>query len=209
MCETPFGVRATRAMRWLLFAAIAGAVLAPVGWFGTDWLEQDDDFCNACHLEPGVPLHIEIRRDYDTRPVASLAGLHAAALHPTRPAAEAAFRCIDCHGGVGLVGRARTKALAAKDAFWWLVGHFDEPTEMAWPLWDDDCRQCHPDFQESEAAAAEPNPPFHALSVHNAALGMACVECHLSHEPGGLEDLYHLHPAHVRERCAECHSEFE
>ncbi len=188
---------------------MAGCVAAPVGWFGSDHLEQDNDFCNACHLEPGVPLHEDIRRDFDARPTASLAALHAASTHPSRPGPASAFRCIDCHGGVGFVGKARTKVLAAKDGFWWLVGHFKEPTEMAWPLLDEDCRQCHAGFSEAEAGAAEPSPPFHALPVHNVALGMSCVECHLSHAPGGLEELYYLQPAHVRGRCAQCHTEFE
>ena len=182
---------------------------APAGWFGSDWLEQDDDFCNACHLEPGVPLHAEIRRDYDARPAVSLAGLHGAVGHPVRTGDERAFRCIDCHGGVGFTGKARTKLLAAKDAFWWLTGHFDEPTEMAWPLLEEDCRQCHESFDDSAEASAVPNPPFHSLPVHNAALGMSCVACHLSHERGGLEELYYLHASHVRSRCAECHPEFE
>lgn len=209
MCENRPRVRGSRPARILLYLGIAGAIAAPLGWFGTDRLEQDNDFCNACHLEPGVPLHIDLRRDFDRRPPASLAGLHGAASHPSRPAGSAAFRCIDCHGGVGFVGRARTKLLAAKDGFWWAVGHFDEPTEMAWPLWDEDCRQCHDDFGEALARAAEANPPFHALAVHNAALGVSCVECHLSHDPGGLEELYYLQPEHVRQRCAECHAEFE
>jgi nitrate/TMAO reductase-like tetraheme cytochrome c subunit len=195
--------------RTLLVLIAAGLVAAPLGWFGSDALEQDNDFCNACHLEPGMPLHTDIRRDFDGRPVGSLASLHASAPHPARPGEEAAFRCIDCHGGVGLLGKARTKVLAAKDGFWWLVGHFDEPTEMAWPLLDDDCRQCHPDFAEASAAAGEANPPFHALAVHNVALGVSCVECHLSHTPGGRQDLYYLQPAHVRRQCGRCHPAFE
>lgn len=186
----------------------AGAVLLPVGWLGTDYLEQDNDFCNACHLEPGVPLHIGIREDFDARPVESLAGLHAAATHPGR-SQDSAFRCIDCHGGVGLLGRARVKLLAGKDVFWWAVGHFEEPSGMKWPLWDADCRQCHPDFPEAQQLADSANPPFHAFGVHNVELGVACVECHLSHETGGDEDLYHLAAVRVREQCARCHTEFE
>jgi len=209
ICETRARVRAAGWKRRLAVAAIVGLVGVPAGWLGTDVLEQDDDFCNACHLEPGVPLHLEIRRNFDERPAASLAGLHAAAAHPTRPPAASEFRCIDCHGGVGLVGRARVKLLAAKDGFWWAVGHFDEPTEMAWPLRDEDCRQCHADFLEAAARAGDANPPFHALGVHNVALAATCVDCHLVHDPGGLEELYHLHPAQVRERCADCHTEFE
>ena len=43
-----------------------------------------------------------------------LAAAHAAAGNQGRPA-DPGFRCIDCHGGVGLPGRARVKALAAMD----------------------------------------------------------------------------------------------
>lgn len=203
-------VGSERSKRLLLASLVAAVLVAPVGWFGSDYLEQDNDFCNACHLAPGIPLHVDIRRDFDARPVASLAGLHAAARHPERPQ-DSLFRCIDCHGGVGLLGKARTKMLAAKDGFWWAVGHFEEPRRMGWPLWDADCQQCHPDFRELQQSVEETsgNPAFHALGVHNVELGVACVECHLSHEPGGDEDLYYLHPARVRQQCARCHSEFE
>ena len=132
-----------------------------------------------------------------------LAGAHAAVMRP----AGGPFLCIDCHGGVGLLGRARVKVLAGKDAFWWAVGHFEEPTGMRWPLWDADCRQCHPNFGEGTDATSA-NPPFHALGVHNVELGVSCVECHLSHETGGGEDLYHLRPVRVRAQCARCHAEF-
>ena len=189
----------------LLIGLVAAAVLViSVGWFGSDSLEQDNDFCNACHLEPGLPLHIDIREDFDARPVASLAGAHAAVMRPV----GGPFLCIDCHGGVGLLGRTRVKVLAGKDAFWWAVGHFEEPTGMRWPLWDADCRQCHPNFGEGTDATSA-NPPFHALGVHNVELGVSCVECHLSHETGGDEDLYHLRPVRVRAQCARCHAEFE
>jgi hypothetical protein len=55
-----------------LMGASLGVVLGTVGWIATDHLEQDDDFCNACHVSAGIPLHAEIRRDYDARPAPSL-----------------------------------------------------------------------------------------------------------------------------------------
>ena len=178
---------------------------APVGWAVTDHLERDNDFCISCHLTEDAPLHDAIRRDFDALEPASLAGLHGVADVEGRDAA--AFRCIDCHGGASFVGRARVKVLAAKDAFWYAVGHFEEPTEMRWPLWDEDCGKCHASFDTSRSQREQSR--FHALGVHNVSLGVDCVECHSSHEPGGNPDGYFLQVKSVRAQCARCHSEYE
>ena len=193
-------------VRLLAAAALAGAAAGPTGWLVTDYLEQDNDFCNACHLEPDVPLHIELRRHFDARPPLTLAGAHASEGDEAR--ADRAFRCIDCHGGVGLAGRTRVKALAAADAFWYVVGRFDEPAGMRFPLWDEDCRQCHEGFDE-RAPESLRNPAFHELAVHNAKLGVDCVACHFAHDLGGDADAWFLHAPRVRAECARCHSEFE
>lgn len=186
--------------------AFAGIVSAPVGWVVTDHLERENEFCTACHLEPGLPLHIDVRHDFDSAEPVSLAGGHARAALGGRPAGD--FRCIDCHGGASFVGRARVKALAAKDAFWYVVGNFEEPDGMRWPLWDEDCVECHVEFDESLPEEWQ-NPRFHQLPVHNVELGVNCVECHLVHETGAAPDAYFLHATHVRSQCARCHSEFE
>ena len=187
-------------------AALLGAGLGAAGWAVSDRLEQDNDFCNACHLEPGRPLHQELRREFDARPSASLAAAHAAAAVEGRQ--DSAFRCIDCHGGTGALGRLRVKVLAGKDAFWYAVGRFEEPDGMRWPLWDDDCRTCHMEFAGQSWQGWGPEP-FHARSVHNAELGVDCVECHQVHGPGGDARGYFLHAAPVRAQCARCHQEFE
>jgi len=198
--------------RWVaaLTAVLAGGALGAGGWFGTDALERDNDFCNACHLDgwtSGTPLHTEHRDQFAATALASpgsLASAHAAAGHPERVEGSG-FRCIDCHGGVGFVGRAQVKVLAAKDAFWWVTGRFEEPDGMHWPLRDADCSQCHASF-ETKAAAYE-DPAFHDLALHNSRLGVDCVECHSVHEAVDNPNWY-LDTAHVREQCARCHSEF-
>ena len=192
--------------RWgraALGLALAGVLSAPVGWWTTDRLEEDNDFCVACHLEPGVRLHREKREALVREPPTTLAGFHGGAGWDERE-----FRCIDCHGGVGFVGKARVKMLSAKDAFWYVVGHFDEPDEMRWPLWDADCTKCHSTFEEREPEVGR-DPLFHELAVHNTELGVGCVECHFSHDEGGLADHYQLHADRVRAQCAACHPEFE
>ena len=186
---------------WLVLAIVAGAASIATGWLVTDHLEQDNDFCNACHLDSGVVLHRDIRLDFDEVPAMRLAAAHASA-------ADGPFRCIDCHGGVSFAGRARVKALAAKDAFFYVAGRFEEPDHMRWPLWDEDCAQCHPSFEESDPRAGEATR-FHQLGVHNVELGVDCVECHLSHERVGGDAPYHLQVTQARAQCARCHAEFE
>ena len=187
---------------------LASLVGGPTGWFVTDALERDNDFCNACHLTEGVPLHIDIRREFDAVAPVNLAGLHGGSRVDSRSVDSvdaASFRCIDCHGGSGLIGRAKVKVLAAKDAFWWLTGHFEEPTEMAWPLEEADCRKCHGGF--AVKADDFEAPAFHDIPLHNVDLGVGCVECHLVHLEGD-EHNYFLDAPHTRKQCARCHSEF-
>lgn len=191
--------------RLWLWLTLLGLVSVPAGWMVSDAVERQNDFCNACHLpDGGGPLHIDIRRGFDARPPHNLAGLHALRVRegdaPPDP-----MRCIDCHGGVGLVGRARVKLLAARDALVWLSGDFEEPDGMSTPLLDADCTQCHPRFDETPSGA--PRPRFHELPVHNNDLGRDCVECHESHDPGDA-DFHFLDLAHVRRQCASCHNEF-
>lgn len=184
---------------------LAAAVAAPTGWLVTDQLEQDDAFCVSCHLDVETPLHEQKLADFRGRPPVALAAAHAAAGNDA--AADGAFRCIDCHGGTGLLGRARVKALSAKDAFWYVVGRFDEPDQMHWPLWDADCRKCHQSYTATSGASAD--PLFHEVAEHNTELPVTCVECHRSHDREGLASHYFVVPDVVRSQCARCHLEFE
>ena len=194
--------------RTLLIAAITSALAAPLAWWGTDRLEENDAFCGACHLPSGAPLHERNSGDFRARPAVSLAVAHAVAGNQARK--DGAFRCIDCHGGTGLAGRARVKLLSARDALVYVSRHFEEPRGMRWPLRDDDCRRCHATFASAASAANEwEAPAFHQVIVHNRELGVACVECHQAHPRGGLAERNFLHPDPVREQCARCHPEFE
>ena len=79
---------------------------------------------------------------------------------------------------------------------------------MRWPLWDEDCRQCHRAFDESDVETWQ-SPRFHQLPVHNVDLGVDCVECHLVHEAEVDPRKYFLRASWVRSQCARCHAEFE
>lgn len=199
---------ARRTLGWLALAsAVVVLVAGPLGWVVTDRLEQRNDFCNACHLPNGAPLHAGLRRAFDAAPPVDLASAHAVA---AREQGDAPFRCFDCHQGTGFLGRAQVKLLAAKDAFWYLTGRFEEPTQMRYPLEDADCAKCHPSYPESEARAAGAegwSRPFHAIAVHNADFALSCVECHQAHERGGIPAAYFLRADALIKTCARCHSE--
>lgn len=186
-----------------------GLVAAPAGWILSDRLEQENRFCVSCHLDADTRLHIGLLEDFEARPPAVLAAAHAAAGNEAR--GDGAFRCIDCHGGTGPIGRARVKLLSARDAFWYAVGRFEEPEGMRWPLWDADCRKCHDAFEERRAAFGD--PLFHELPAHRSGEGgefaVRCVECHLAHASGALPEHDFLLPDVVRGQCARCHPEFE
>jgi nitrate/TMAO reductase-like tetraheme cytochrome c subunit len=195
-----------RPFRALGIVAACALISALVGWEVADRLEQRNDFCTSCHLEPDVPLHIDIRRDFDAAPPRSLASLHGSSAVAGRE--DAAFRCIDCHGGESWTGRARVKALAAKDAFRYAIGRFEEPGQMAWPLWDEDCRKCHLGFDTKRSQPWE-NQRFHELPLHNVDLGVDCVECHHSHDSTGDPESYFMREDRITIQCSRCHLEFK
>ena len=183
-------------MRGALAVLLVALVAAPAGWLATDALEQDNDFCVACHLDPDTPLHRDKAADFVAAPPASLVAAHHAA--------DAEFRCIDCHGGASFLNRARVKAVAARDSIKWAIGRFEEPRKMHHPLWDEDCRQCHESYSSTR------DDDFHAISDHNLFdFDYRCVECHSSHvRQGASPELSFLSEAVVLPICRNCHEEF-
>ena len=131
-------------MRPALVLTAFALIAAPLGWWGSDRVEENDAFCTSCHLPNGTALHADNAADFAAQPAVSLAVAHAVAGNERR--ADGRFRCIDCHGGTGFAGRARVKLLSLRDAALYVSGRFEEPHGMAWPLRDDDCRKCHAAF---------------------------------------------------------------
>ena len=183
-------------MKWggallLALAALAGST----GWIVTDRLERDDAFCTRCHLDAETPLHAMKMEDFLATPARNLAALHHAS--------GDGVLCIDCHGGASLLNKARIKAVAARDALFYVLGRFEESTSMRHPLWDEDCTRCHARYE-----VRSPDD-FHALDLHNLPdFEYRCVECHCAHPTSGSAELDFLEPAVVLPVCANCHEEF-
>ncbi len=173
---------------------MAGAAALPIGWWVSDRVESDDRFCVACHLDSGVPLHARKFEEF-TRPTpaVSLAAAHRTAGDP--------FRCVDCHSGTGLVGRARVKLVSLADALRWLAGRFGEPERMRHPLVDRDCAKCHASY------APVRDDAFHAIDAHAADFPRTCVACHVAHPATRAPELRFLSRETVLPICRDCHEE--
>jgi predicted CXXCH cytochrome family protein len=160
--------------------------------------EQDNRFCIACHLPEGKRLHGELFDRYAGNPPVNLSALHKT---------KKETKCIDCHGGVGVVGRGRVILLSAKDALLYVAGRFKEPERMTSPLWDLDCVKCHADYnvgafpEEGQAGGRD----FHKHPDHRR-LPLACVDCHTSHVSGDPRFRF-LNNDVVLPLCQRCHKE--
>lgn len=178
----------------LATVAAVGALAAPIGWWTTDHLESDNEFCVSCHLDADTPLHDAKMREGMAAPPVNLTSLHLAA--------DPDFLCIACHGGASFANRLRVKSVAARDALAYVLGRFEEPGSMEHPLWDEDCVQCH------ETYAPERADDFHAIPDHNVpGFAHRCVGCHRAHPTGGDPRFDFLEPERVRNACRDCHEE--
>lgn len=188
--------------RWGRRLLLAGAVALASGTAAIGYvshLEQDNRFCVACHRPDGKRLHGELFDRYEAKPPVNLSAAHAAA--------KKAVTCIDCHGGVGVDGRARVLSIAAWDTLKYLSGQFKEPERMVVPLRDRECIQCHADhnaglFPEGGQAGGR---DFHKHSDHRR-LPMTCVECHAAHVAGDPW-LQFVNNRVVLPLCQRCHRE--
>ena len=134
-------------------------------------------------------------KDFLGAPAASLVSAH----HGAKPG----FRCIDCHGGASFANKLRVKALSARDAFFYVLGRFEEPREMRHPLWNEDCVKCHAAYEPARDDA------FHAIGVHNLPeFAYDCVQCHQAHPTGRQKSLDYLERESLVAVCRNCHEEF-
>ena len=103
---------------------------------------------------------------------------------------------------MSFANRLRVKTVAARDALLYLLGSFEEPDSMEYPLWDEDCVQCHETYEP------ERSDDFHAFEDHNLPnFPYRCVDCHQVHANEGVARFDFLEPDRVRRVCRDCHEE--
>lgn len=190
-------------LKWvgLLAALLAVAVIAGTG--SAVVLENNDQFCAACHTEPELTFvaHLSEARATDAAP--TLAAFHGVPVGPfaQSPGTKAA-RCIDCHSGPHPADRAATLVKAAGDTVEFVLGTAQQPARLDAPLPDANCTKCHEgDYRAEESFENH----FHTLLTDPEAPGdIRCAECHVSHQPASDIDQFTIRSA-VIPTCERCH----
>ncbi len=152
--------------------------------------ENQDAFCASCHTEPESKYY-----------QASLAqnSPDLAAFHAQKQA-----RCIDCHSGGGVFGRAEGLAQGAQDLVAYQSGRYHAPAITLSKLGDGSCLKCHADVASNGGF----NNHFHAFlsrwqSVDSNAAH--CVDCHVAHQQGDPNQQF-LATQTVQNICQGCHN---
>jgi predicted CXXCH cytochrome family protein len=187
--------RLLKALLWIA-ATLAGTLLAvTAGVKGVDHLESGRNFCNACHLPDGTPLHAGKLRIALERPRLDLTGVHF------RDALQGRFACADCHRGAGWQERTHVLWGAAVNTLRYLAGSFREPERLARPILNVACTGCH-----GEPTRQGDPARFHGSLAHLAQHNVPCTDCHRGHTAATEPAPASLALRQAAQRvCARCH----
>ena len=177
----------------LLMAAVLLGLFITGGSFAfAAQLEDHDPFCASCHTQPETTY---VDRS-QTASAVDLASVH----HQ-----HEGTRCIDCHSGPGLTGRAQTMVqVGAVDLLAYVSRTAQQPAPLRNPIPDANCLKCHTEVTQTRSF----NRHFHAfLSRWQAVDSQAasCVGCHSSHTTDGDPSVMFLEQARTTAVSQSCH----
>lgn len=165
-------------------------------------LENRDAFCASCHTEPETV--------YFNRSMAAPVDLAS-----THAGIDTRVRCIDCHSGEGIAGRALSLEQGAGDLLAYVLGNYTSPALTTNPVGDAGCTKCHIPIEEENtnppSTAALSNSHYHFAAYltewkarkPNAA--GACARCHPSHLEIGVEG-QDFSGTTTSAACDDCHA---
>lgn len=179
--------------RWgiLGLVALIGIVGAIGGERYASHLEQDNNFCGSCHTQPETEYLARYTRAIVQSNAPDLASFH----HRKKE-----IKCIDCHAGEGMLGRAQVFSLATWDAVKHYTGIARQPAAIVVPVQNEACLKCHADtlvkkgFDNHEHnKLLERESPF-----------VRCTDCHISHRLGDERNAFQFRDK-IFPQCEYCH----
>jgi predicted CXXCH cytochrome family protein len=153
-------------------------------------LEEKDSFCASCHSQPETTYYLR-----------TLEGtmVDLASAHKTKE-----VKCIDCHSGVGLIGRFEAFFVGGGDLIHWVTRTAIQPAPLIYPISDRNCLKCHGATENTQDFSRH----FHAFLPRWQAIdknAARCVDCHSSHTTDGDPSLGFLNQARATQVCTRCH----
>jgi predicted CXXCH cytochrome family protein len=178
----------------LALAAPAAVILVLIiGSFGfAASMEENDSFCASCHTQPESTFY---QRNQSTTPA------DLASFHHTKET-----KCIDCHSGNGLPGRAGAILLGSRNALAYFTHTAHQPAPLTVAISDANCVKCHAAVMAGQPAM---NNHFHLFLVRWQAVdpsAAGCVGCHASHSTDGDAQIGYLNEQQTQQVCDRCHS---
>lgn len=182
----------------LLAAAAIACLFISATFLTIAHTEENDAFCASCHTEPEA---IYYQRTQGARAV-DLASAHVLVAHAAGGAPAA--RCIDCHSGPGLLGRASAMTLGARDGLAWLTGRARQPARQTVPIPDANCLKCHSDTMTAQRFDRHYHSFLPRWQLSDPQAG-GCVNCHAAHPLDGRAELRFLQQQRTQAVCNDCH----
>jgi nitrate/TMAO reductase-like tetraheme cytochrome c subunit len=183
-----------RFLRWLALGAGILVLIIAVSVLYVSHQEQASEFCASCHTEPEAEYLARYMRAVEQQSAEDLASFHYR---------QQGIRCIDCHVGEDVAGRAQVLAFAARNAFKRYTGFMQQPAVIVLPIQNEACLKCHeqqmrqPGFENHMHNKPYYNPepvPF-----------IRCTDCHPSHRSGDERTAF-LFRETILPHCEFCHA---
>ncbi len=182
----PHGQPVLPRLSWAVLAGVVGfALITLTGGFVLTRVEENDQFCAACHTEPETTYY---QRSL-ARPV-DLASAHAVEN----------VACVQCHSGIGVTGRVDTLVLGAKNVVLFYSNQYQTPGTAETPIHTDHCVKCHAEVTQQFNA----NTHYHYF-VRQWGEETACVACHQGHVLGGEIETGFISNEPMQPVCQACH----
>lgn len=184
-----------RLFKWFALSMIVGVVLLITGVGWVSYQEQNNAFCASCHTEPESEYYARF-----LEAAARQAAFDLASFHHRRQN----VRCIDCHGGEGVGGRAAVLTIAAWDTLKHYTGTAHQPARQVLPLQNEACAKCHLD--ELKRPGFENHEHNKYFDPKEDPPAIACTDCHLSHRLGDERQAFQFRDA-ILPQCEYCHAQ--
>jgi nitrate/TMAO reductase-like tetraheme cytochrome c subunit len=179
-----------RAVKTLLIACGFALLFTAGGFSFAATQETHDSFCASCHTQPESTFY---QRSVDVQAV------DLASAHTIKD-----VRCIDCHSGVGVVGRIQAEMLGAHNALAFYSGTAVQPAILTKPVGDDSCLKCHQNVTFNRSR----NNHFHAFLARWQSVdpnASTCGGCHGGHTTDGSSQTGFMAQNTVQNVCESCH----